>query len=44
MVMEFTGHDSEEMTEHYTHTGDAALRKAWEVCFERKESNEEAKT
>lgn len=28
VVMELVGHDSEQMSEHYTHVGDEALRKA----------------
>lgn len=28
VVMEMIGHDSKQMSEHYTHVGDAALRKA----------------
>jgi integrase len=28
VVMELVGHDSEQMSAHYTHTGEEALRKA----------------
>jgi integrase len=34
VVMELVGHDSEQMSAHYTHTGDEALRKAAAVLPE----------
>ena len=30
VVMEMIGHDSEQMSEHYTHVGNEALKKAAE--------------
>lgn len=31
LVMEMIGHDSEQMSEHYTHVGSEALKKAAEA-------------